>query len=106
MMEAHVEGLANERWRLCMALIFPVYISSLHEPAHLRWHRLKAESRPSKMSSFPSGIAYHFENTEAPVVINGVSLLNGHLFVVVYKSKPGFWETKQSGSERDSVPHH
>lgn len=57
------------------------------------------------MHSFPSGIAYQFENTEAAVVIKGVSLLNGHLFVVALRSKPGFWETSQCGTERDSGPH-
>lgn len=57
------------------------------------------------MPSFTSGIAYHSENTEAPVVMKGVSLLNGHLFVVALRSKPGFWETQQCGTERDSVPH-
>lgn len=57
------------------------------------------------MPSFLSDIVYHFENTEAPVVIEGVSLLNGHLFVVALRSKPGFWETRQCGTERDSVPH-
>lgn len=66
---------------LFMALIFPVYLQP-REQARLRGTDVKAESRQYKMFSFPSGAAYHFENTEAPVGIKEVSLLNGHLFVV------------------------
>lgn len=40
--------------------------------------RLKVQG----LNSFLLGIANHFENIEAPVVIKGISLLNGHLFVV------------------------
>lgn len=79
------------------------FISSPHEHVCLRGNY--QGRKQCELSSFPLGIAYHFENTEAPVVIQRVSFLNGHLFVVAQRSKPGFWETKQCGSERDSVPH-
>lgn len=57
------------------------------------------------MSPLLSGIACHFEKIEASMVIKGVILLNGHLFVVAMSSGLGFWETEYMEVKAFSVPH-